>query len=126
MISGTVSLMRQPEVTIVMIDSNGRHRRTAARVDTGFSGALTLPQTSIEQLGLLLVTRASSYQTGSGAMTAFNAYEGTIQWHGGIRRITVLESEIFPVVGVGLLWENNLSIDFVHGGSVTIAELPEG
>ncbi len=36
----------------------------------------------------------------------------------------MLESEIFSVIGVNLLWDNNLSIDFKHGGDVTITELP--
>lgn len=124
MISGAVNLMRQAAVTVTILDSNGGPRTTEARIDTGFSGDLTLPKASIEQLGLRLVTRASNYRVGSGAMTAFNAYEGTIRWHSGIRQITVLESEIFPVIGVGLLWENRLSIDFVTGGSVTVAKLP--
>ena len=125
MISGAVNLMRQATVTVTVLDSNDEPRTTEARIDTGFSGDLTLPKASIEQLGLRMVTRASNYRVGSGAMAAFNAYEGTIRWHSGIRQITVLESEIFPVVGVGLLWENRLSIDFVPGGAVTVAELPE-
>ena len=48
------------------------------------------------------------------------------RWHNGLRRIIVLESEILPVLGVGLLWESNLSIDFVPDGDVTIEELREG
>ena len=125
MISGAINSMRQPAVAITLIDRTGTQRTTEARIDTGFSGDLTLPKASIEQLGLRMVTRASNYRVGSGAMAAFNAYEGTIRWHNGIRQITVLESEIFPVVGVGLLWENRLSIDFIPGGAVTVAELPE-
>ena len=44
-------------------------------------------------------------------------------WHDISKEITVLEAEIWPVVGVGLLWQNNLSIDFTNGGDVTITEL---
>ncbi len=84
---------------------------------------MTLPKSVIEQLQLPLTTRSNSYQIGSGAIETFNTYEGTIHWHDGFRDIIVLESEIVPVVGVGLLWENNLSIDFRHGGDVTITEL---
>ena len=40
--------------------------------------------------------------------------------------VDVLESEITPLVGVGLLWGNNLSVDFRHGGEVRITELEHG
>ena len=57
-------------------------------------------------------------------MATFIVYEGKMQWRNDVRSVVVLESEILPVVGVGLLWENNLSVDFVIGGDVAIRELP--
>ena len=125
MISGAVTLTRQAAVTVTLPDNSGRRGPTEARIDTGFSGDLTLPKSAIERLGLRWLRRANDYTIGDASTRAFNVYAATIQWHDVIRYIAILESEIFPVVGVGLLWENNLSIDFVHGGSVTIAELPE-
>ena len=125
MISGAVNLMRKPVITLMVMDTNGQDRAVAVNLDTGFSDSLTLPKSAIEQLGLSPVDR-SNFRIGNNALATFNTYDATIRWHDGLRRITVLESEIDPVIGVGLLWENNLSIDFVHGGSVTVAELPEG
>ena len=124
MISGQVNLMRQPTITVVLIDGDSRHRAIEARLDTGFSGDLTLPQTAIAQLGFPVATRSGHYTIGSGAMATFTAYEGRMQWRNDVRNIVVLESEILPVVGVGLLWENNLSVDFIIGGDVAIRELP--
>lgn len=124
MISGSVNLLRCPAITVALIDSSGQDRTIEAHLDTGFTGDLTLPIAVIEQLELAPAGRSGRYRMGSGSTTAFNAYEGTILWHDEIRRIHVLESEITPLVGVGLLWDNNLSIDFKHGGDVTITELP--
>ena len=126
MISGAVNLMRQPVITLTVRDGSGQHRAAEARVDTGFSGDLTLPKSAIEQLGLRWIYRTNSYKVGDGSTSPFNAYAAIIQWRGDDRYITVLESEIFPVLGVGLLWESSLSVDFVPGGDVTIKELPEG
>ena len=124
MVHGSVSLMRRPVINVVLIDAEGLDRVAEANVDTGFSGDLTLPKAVIEQLGLVPIGRSDSYWIGSGATATFDTYEATIRWLGSIRRVDVLESEIFPVIGVNLLWDNNLSIDFKLGGDVTITELP--
>ena len=47
-------------------------------------------------------------------------------WHGRERVVNVLGSDVFPLVGVGLLWGNNLSVDFRHGGDVSITALEDG
>jgi hypothetical protein len=53
----------------------------------------------------------------------FPQYAATTLWHDRPTQIRVLESEVHPLVGVGLLWGNNLSIDFAHDEAVTITEL---
>ena len=121
MITGNVNLLRLPTIAVALIAGNGQRRTIEAHLDTGFSGDLTLPKVAIEQLQFPLLDRVN-YVTGNG-MKLFNVYDGIIHWRGGIRYVSVLETEIFPVVGVGLLWDNNLSIDFKHGGAVTITEL---
>ena len=122
MITGRVNLLRRPSIIVALVDRSGSPRIIEAHLDTGFSGDLTLPKVAIEQLSLDYAG-LTNYQTGGGAITAFDSYEGIIQWHGTIRHITVLESESFPLVGINLLWDNNLSIDFKHGGGVAITEL---
>ena len=125
MISGSVNLLRCPAITVVLIDSSGQDRTIEAHLDTGFTGDLTLPIAVIERLELAPAGRSGRYRMGSGSAIAFNTYEGTVRWRDEIKRIHVLESEITPLVGVGLLWDNNLSIDFKLGGDVAITELPE-
>ena len=122
MISGKVDLLRLPVINIEVCDKDGQTRTAEANLDTGFTGELTLPKAAIEQLDLPQVGTANM-KIGTGANTRFNAYRTTIIWHDLSKEITVLEAEIWPVVGVGLLWQNNLSIDFTDGGDVTITEL---
>ena len=125
MISGSVNPMRHPSITVVLIDDAGQDRRTEAYLDTGFTGELTLPRTAIERLGLAPSGRSNRYRVGTGATETFNSYEGTIRWRNALRVVEILETEVTPLVGVGLLWGNNLSIDFQPGGDVAITELPD-
>ena len=52
MIKGKVSGNQQALVTIDVIDGEGRPQPLEAILDTGFTGYLTLPTGSIQQLGL--------------------------------------------------------------------------
>lgn len=122
MLLGAVNLLRCPSVPIVLVDGGGRDWSIEAQVDTGFTGELTLPISAIDSLGLE-ASGFSTYRVGDGSLTSFNSYYATIRSGNGVRYITVLESETDPLVGVGLLWDNNLSIDFRHGGDVSISEL---
>ena len=124
MITGAVNSLRRPTITVTLIDEKGEIRSLEAHLDTGFTGDLTLPASAIKQLGLPF-SATTSFRTASSRLTDFRTYEGVILWHGRRRIIDVLESEVFPLVGVGLLWDNNLSIDFKLGGDVAITELLE-
>ena len=117
--------MRHPSITVVLIDDTGQDRWTEAYLDTGFTGELTLPRAVIEQLGLVPSGRSNRYRVGTGATEAFNSYEGIIRWRNALRVIEILETDVTPLIGIGLLWGNNLSIDFQPSGAVTITELPD-
>ena len=122
MIVGAVGSLRRPAVIIELRGNDGQIRSVEAYVDTGFSGDLTLPEAAIERLGLS-PNDVANMQIGDGAYTTFTTYQATILWRDTPREITVLGSEIWPVIGIGLLWQCNLSIDFVPGGSVLITRL---
>lgn len=125
MLLGAVKSLRRPAVPVDFIDGDGRDWTVEAQVDTGFTGELTLPMSAIDRLGLES-SGFSTYRVGGGSLTSFDSYHAAIRWGNSIRQVTVLASETFPLIGVGLLWYNNLSIDFRRGGDVSIAELDEG
>ena len=122
MIAGTVGWLRRPAIDIEVIGRDGLARSAEVYVDTGFSGDLTLPRVVIERLSLL-PNDTINMQIGDGAYTTFTTYQATILWRDARREIIVLESEIWSVIGIGLLWHNNLSIDFTPGGNVAITGL---
>ena len=122
-IHGSVNLLRQPVVALEIIGDDGQHHTIEASLDTGFSGDITLPRSAIDRLSLRLIDRANRFRIGDGALTLFNTYSATIRWLGEIRHIAVLETDVFPLIGVGLLWGNNLSADFRNGGDVAITQL---
>ena len=124
MISGVVSSTRWPIVDLVILGADGHEWAIEARIDTGFSDDLTLPRSAIAQLGLTRLDR-SNYRIGDSSTKTFITYAATIRWQGELRRIIALESEVLPVLGIGLLWGNNLSVDFRHGGDVIITELED-
>ncbi len=122
MITGTVGRLRRPIIVAELIDRDEQPRSAEAYVDTGFSGDLTLPRAAIERLGLSPNGRVNM-QIGDGAVATFNTYRAAILWDAARKEITVVESEIWPVAGIGLLWQCNLSIDFAPGGNVLITGL---
>ena len=114
--------MKRPAINIEVIGRDGLARSAEVYVDTGFSGDMTLPEAAIERLSLL-PNDVVNMQIGDGAYATFTTYQATILWRDTPREITVLESEIWPVIGIGLLWHNNLSIDFTPGGGVAVSGL---
>lgn len=123
-IRGAVNLWRRPAIDVELIGAEGERQTIEAQIDTGFTGDLTLSSFAIEQLGFPFVA-VTSFRTGEGSLVEFETYEGAVLWNGHQLVVNVLESEVFPLIGVGLLWGNNLSVDFRHGGSVTITEIEE-
>lgn len=124
MISGMVNSTRRPTVDLLILDVDGYERPIEARIDTGFSDDLTLPRSVIARLGLKRLDR-SNYRIGDNSTATFSTYAATVRWQGELRQIIVLESEVSPVLGVGLLWGNNLSVDFRHDGDVRVTELED-
>ena len=122
MITGTVGRLRRPVIAVEFMDGDGQPLSAELFVDTGFSGEVTLPKAAIERLGLS-PNDTVNMQIGDGALATFATYRAEILWDDAPREITVLESEIWPVAGVGLLWQFNLSIDFVPGGNVAVTAL---
>ena len=124
MISGIVSSTRWPTINLLILDVDGHEGEIEARIDSGFSDDLILPRSVIARLGLKRVDR-SNFRIGDNSTAIFSTYAAMIRWQGELRQIIVLESEVSPVLGVGLLWGNNLSVDFRHYGDVRVTELED-
>ena len=94
-----------------------------AVVDTGFDGSLSLPPALILRLSLPLHGRGRAVLA-DGSRTVFDIYEGTVNWDGLTRRVSIDEADTDPLVGMGLLYGYELSVEVVNGGRVAISLLP--
>ena len=83
-----------------------------AWIDTGFTGELVLPQTTIDSLGLEQ-TGTLDAQLGDGSFAVLHRYSCLIRWLGRERTIVVVaNSGSTPLLGVALLLASKLSVDY--------------
>lgn len=90
-------------------------------IDTGFTGDVVLPLPVITELGL---TQSGSVDAvlADGSQIELATYSCRIRWFDEERHLEVIANDgEVPLVGVGLLWGNQLSIDYVNH---TVSLLP--
>jgi clan AA aspartic protease len=88
-------------------------------VDTGFAGALTLPQAVIEVLQLPFFQEIEANLANDQDVKT-SVYLATILWEGNEVEIAVLSMGRRPLLGTALLQNQRLVADFWEEGSVTI------
>jgi len=84
----------------------------AAWVDTAFTGELVIPRGMIEKLGL---QQSAAVMAGlaDGTQVVLDTYSCIVEWFGQDRRVEVVANEgQFPLLGVGLLRDRRLQIDY--------------
>ncbi len=89
---------------------------------SGFTGCLTLPTDSIQELGLPSVGRRT-FELANGELFEFEAFLPAESWHGRMRDALVLQSNSAPLLGLTLLWGSRVTVDTQADGQVTIEEL---
>jgi predicted aspartyl protease len=110
-------------IRVKVVGWRGLEHDVEAVIDSGYSGALTLPAALINLLGL----RWRSLEHGTladGSRCVFPAYTGKLFWDGKLRSILVDEAEGDPLVGMRLLRGYELRIQVRARGKVTIKQLP--
>ena len=90
-------------------------------VDTGFSGAITLPLAAIMSMGLTFL-KDRRINLANDADVVVPVYIGNILWHGAKYSVKIIASGRRPLIGVALLYDNLLGIDFVDTGIVTVQQ----
>jgi len=81
-------------------------------VDTAFTGELVIPRATIERLGL---TQSAAVMAGlaDGTRVVLQTYSCVVEWFDKERTVEVVENDgQFPLLGVGLLRERRLEIDY--------------
>lgn len=124
MIAGIVVQARgalHPKIVVTLLVGDEILYSYEATVDTGFTGALTMPLRLIEHLGL---TRGGiRYATlANGQSERFEYYYANVVWHDRPERVVVFRAEADPLVGMDMLRGSRLTVDSWEGGAVAIEE----
>ena len=122
MIVGEVNALPEAVVRLAVRGPGGHEREIEAVVDTGYTGALTLPAMLISELALPFssLTRAL---LADGSETICAAHEANVRWGSLVRRILVHAADVDPLLGMALLQGYELRIEVIEGGRVSIREL---
>lgn len=114
---------RQLEAVIrLLIRGPQQEIETEVVVDTGFNGALTLPPDLISRLGLKHKSRIWG-ELADGRGDSFDVYEALVFWNGRLLRIPVGSTESDPMLGMALLYGQELVIQVIEGDAVSIREM---
>ena len=121
MITGAVK-SDEARIRLTVKGWRGREQEVEAVIDSGFTGALTLPPALIATLGLRWrsVDRAT---LADGSTCVFQVYVGKLIWDGKVRTILVAEADADPLVGMRLLRGHELKMHVRARGKVTIKRL---
>jgi clan AA aspartic protease len=85
----------------------------SAWIDTGFTGDLVLPQAIIDDLALPQSGTVGAVLA-DGSQVIMQAYRCFILWFENFRRLEVVPNDgTFPFLGVGLLLDHDLRIDYL-------------
>ena len=122
MITGAVQ-SDEARIRLKVKGRRGREQEVDAVIDSGYTGALTLPPALIATLGLRWrsVDRAT---LADGSTCVFQVFVGKLAWEGKVRTILVHEADADPLVGMRLLRGHELKMQVRARGKVTIKRLP--
>lgn len=83
-----------------------------AWIDTGFTGELVLSQHHVTSLGLPLGPSVMA-RLANGSDVQLDTYTCLLEWFGQWKRIEIVANQgNFPLLGVGLLCDRDLHIDY--------------
>jgi clan AA aspartic protease len=92
--------------------NSGELSELDAWIDTGFTGELVLSQQQVNALGLAL-GKAITAGLADGSEVQLDAFTCDVEWFGEWKRIQVIANQgQFPLLGVGLLLDRELHINY--------------
>ena len=101
---------------------DGSYRDMEFVIDTGFTGALTLPPQDVATLQLPFAYYTRAFLADHSAVR-LPVHEGTIFWNGSELNIHILATGERPLLGTALLKGHELMVQFAESGLVTIEML---
>lgn len=120
--TGVVNAHGEAMLRIVVGDLGTQRIVIDALIDTGFTGYLTLPPSTIAALNLPWLGSEEGI-LGDGSTQTFDVYSATIIWDGEFKKIKFNESDMDSLLGVGLLYGYEVCIRTIKNGIVTVKAL---
>jgi len=118
----TYGYMRDANMAIAEVSvrgSGGAILTVDAVIDTGFTQYLTLPPVTISALDLVRKGELR-IRLADGTRRIANVYEALVKIHNDWILVTIEESDGDILIGMGLLYGSQLSIDVIEDGVVSI------
>ena len=108
-------------VTVSVEGADNNFMQCEVTLDTGFTGWLLLPQSTIRRLGL--ISRGRSLATlANGEVEEFDYYITRVLWLDSLRPVIVFESTDQALLGMALLSGCRLVMDVWRGGDISIEQ----
>ena len=119
---GKVNAGREAVVRIKVLGRGKRSRTVNAVIDTGYTGALSLPPALVRSLGMRLFGKRRA-ELADGRVVTFDVYAGSALWNGRPLALEIDESPYDPLLGMKLLEGSELNIRVKPNGAVSIQPL---
>jgi clan AA aspartic protease len=123
MTSGFLNSDDAPALSLEVRGPDGE-RSFEAVIDTGFNGALTLPPSWIDSLGLPQ-SGEERVSLADGRVIVVPLYVGYVLLDDQAYEVDVAKAQTDPLVGTALFWGFSLYVEFQANGAVEIERLPE-
>ena len=113
---------REPLIWLTVRGFRGRKQEIEAVVDSGYTGWLTLPPTTIAALNLRWRTFGRGILA-EGSVSAFDVYQANVVWDDRVRSVFVDEFAATPLVGMAMMRGYEYKMQVRARGKVTIKRL---
>ncbi|MCC6361648.1 MAG: clan AA aspartic protease [Phycisphaerales bacterium] len=120
--AGIVNQNMEATVRVRIVGRSDDRLEVQCVIDTGFSGALTLPSLLISRLDLRWVS-VQGAELADGRVVATNVYAGEAIWNERRVPIEIDEADTDPLLGMALLAGHELNVKVHRGGEVRITAL---
>jgi clan AA aspartic protease len=123
MITGSVNSDLEAIIRLYIEDVNGQSQAIDVKVDTGYTGYLSLPATTVATLGLVATGR-EGVNIGDGSTVIARVHSAVVVWDGKPRPVDVHAMGAERLIGMRMLASHDLSICVQDGGPVSISFAP--
>ena len=123
MISGVITPSREAVVNLILYTLAGTELEIGFVVDTGFNSSLTLPPDLIEGLDNRFVG-VSEVTLADGSVCEIRIFKCIVSWMDKRLAATVFEMKAQPLLGMAMLYGNEIRMPVLDGAQFTVTPLP--